>query len=101
VNANLDAAALPTDLRTPAASLREALGAEIDLERLRDDLAARLVEALVAPGLSPETLAIARSRLHGVGGPARASTSRGTVTGVLEGLRDDGTPILRTAEGLW
>ncbi len=100
VNANFDTDALPADIRAGATTLRSALGADIDLDRLLADLLRRLQTALGAEGLDTRSLADLRARLHGVGRETRITMpDRSTRAGVLVGLDSRGCPILRDASG--
>lgn len=99
LNANFAAASLPPTLRRPPTTLRDELGREVDLDGVRADLCAALLEAL-DPGANTAAVASAREALYGVGEPAWLRLPSGLeLSGTLLGLSDSGVPLLRTNDG--
>ena len=99
VNANFHAARLPAGLRRPPTTLLEELGAEVDLEALREDLCARLLAAVSDPEPAA-ALALAREHLYARGGRISLHLPDGSaVWGTLETLSGDGLPVVRTIGG--
>lgn len=99
INANFEIAKLPPEIAARATTLRDLTGVTFDLETLRNDLTGNLERAIAAPGLTPSLLAEARFRLHGVGKETEIRNAAGdAVRGVLLGLDDSGSPIVRSTE---
>ncbi|TVQ59195.1 MAG: biotin--[acetyl-CoA-carboxylase] ligase [Phycisphaerales bacterium] len=102
VNANNALDDLPDDVRAHATTLRDALRAPVDLERLLRTLVTHLLTALARDGADALSLRAARASLHGVGTTYTVTLPDGArVEGVLEGLNRDGLPLLRTREGAY
>lgn len=102
VNGNFPASALPADLRPAATTLLDQIGCQTDLNRLIDDLRARLRDALMREGLDAGTLADLRDRLFGVGQTVTIALGPGeTRTGALTGLDKHGRLVLETEAGPW
>jgi len=100
VNANFTGSALPEGIRETATTLLDATGTPVSLDALLSCLARGLDEALRSPAPLPETAALLRDRLHGVGLPAGVTLPDGSTRhGELLGLRDDGRVCLRLADG--
>lgn len=102
VNGNYPAAALPPEVAASATTLLDAVGREVRLDRLVEDLRDRLCDALLEQGLPKKTREEIDRRLSGVGQPARVCLADGsTQKGTLLGLTDDGRPRLSTDSGEW
>ncbi|MEX0774152.1 MAG: biotin--[acetyl-CoA-carboxylase] ligase [Phycisphaeraceae bacterium] len=98
INANIDPAALDQPLRIPAASLRAALGHDIDVAALIDRVTRRLVARLSdfeAHGLTDADIA-AIDRCLAWRGTAVSYERQGKLeTGVITGIAADGALVLR------
>ena len=100
VNANFSVDALPAELRSIATTLADETGANVNLERLTQEVRRRLCEALSGEGLPLATLVDVREHLYGVGHNATITLpDRTTVTGVVDGLTDEGRLRMRTNTG--
>lgn len=93
VNANFDPSQLPEELRPRATTLREELGADIDLAALRSTTAGAIVRAVDATYAGDATLLNdARARLWGVDREVSISRPDGSrVTGRVHALTEDGS----------
>lgn len=102
VNANIRSEELPEDIRAFATSVRDEIGAEIDIDAMCDDLIAAL-GASIRPGpLDREALQSIRARLHGVGAPCTVSlTAADRRNGVLRGVNNDGRLELEINGEIW
>jgi BirA family biotin operon repressor/biotin-[acetyl-CoA-carboxylase] ligase len=95
VNANLDLAALPEELRSQATTLAAELGRAVDLRALETDLLEELRKAVNDSGLDREVIREAAKYLHGLERDAIVSMPDGSkVAGVLKGLNDHGMAVL-------
>ena len=101
VNANVDPAAFPADLRPLATSLAAELGRPVSRPRLLQRYLLEL-EALydrLLAGDRTAVLAAWRALPNILGRRVRASLWEGTMEGAAAGLADDGSLLLRTAGG--
>jgi BirA family biotin operon repressor/biotin-[acetyl-CoA-carboxylase] ligase len=95
INANLDLAALPEEIRSHATTLAAELGRPVNLGVLEIDLLHELRAALTDSGLNRETILEAGKYLHGLDRDAIVSMPDGSkVSGVLKGLNDHGMAVL-------
>jgi len=95
INANNAAPDIPDSI-IKATSLREAVGHDVVMQRLQDQLVERLIEACTGVRLDQHTLVDARKHLFGIGTRIEAdSGERGTLTG----LNDAGELVIATGEG--
>lgn len=100
INADFAVAGLSEPLRSSATTLRDVVGAPIDVVRLRDDLLARLVRQLLTPGLPPATLAAAYAALYKAGERHSVRLPDGShIDGTLTGLSPEGLAVLRLDDG--
>jgi len=100
VNGNFPVVGLPGGLRTASTTLLDEIGERVDLDRLVDDLVARLAGALMGRGISSGALAEIQRRLHGVGERAAVTLpDRSVISGTLLGLAEDGRLRLRSDDG--
>jgi BirA family biotin operon repressor/biotin-[acetyl-CoA-carboxylase] ligase len=100
VNADFRASDLPEPLRPIATTLRDVIGAPVNLERLLDSLGVFLRDALQDEGLREGLVNDARDHLHARGEPVEVTLGdRTVVRGVLEGLNEAGQLVLQTDEG--
>jgi BirA family biotin operon repressor/biotin-[acetyl-CoA-carboxylase] ligase len=101
INADFDAASLPSNVRTPATTLRTALGRPIDAEALAARLALSLSAVIrrAAEPLEPDEVRAVVDRLAYLEEPVRFSRLDGAaVEGTLAGLAPDGRAGVRVAE---
>jgi BirA family transcriptional regulator, biotin operon repressor / biotin---[acetyl-CoA-carboxylase] ligase len=102
VNVDFDPAALPSDLRHPATTLRAAFGKELTVDEVNRAVAERLVEVLEEYelyGLTMSVISEVRDRLAYVGSQRLWSTAAGTIEGRVAGIDDAGRLLLDTATG--
>ena len=97
INVNNDPGQLGAGLRTPAASLRQVAGQDIDPVQLADCLADNLKEAVQAP-LHVEVLARAEAMLAALGEVVTVRGPGGLVGGRVLGLSPDGGLRLKCAD---
>lgn len=105
INANLDTTALGEGLRRPPTSLRDALGADVDLERLEAALLERLIEGLEICERDGFGVALAQrvnARLCWRGARVRSVDEQGTALaeGVLTGIDGSGALLLASDSGV-
>lgn len=86
-------------LRRPATSLSEELGRVVDLRALRERMGMSIARALAERGIPRADLEEARASLALVGSWVRVRAGSEVMEGTLEGLSEEGTPLLRTAFG--
>lgn len=101
VNTNFPGGALPENLRGSATTLLDAIGHEVELGALRDDILCEAAAAMRTTGVDADLLAEARASLWGVGASARVRTANGDVVGMLRGLDPRGRIVLLTDQGEW
>ncbi len=86
-------------LRRPATSLSEELGRVVDVRALAERMGDEVAWALRERGLGGSVLEEARGALALRGSVMRLRAGQAVLEGVLEGLSDIGTPVLRLANG--
>jgi BirA family biotin operon repressor/biotin-[acetyl-CoA-carboxylase] ligase len=103
VNADFEAPDLPPDLRRPATTLRDEIGAPVDAGALADALIGGIERALRGidrVGLGRETLVRVAARLAWIDEAVVVRRGDGSeLTGRLLGLDDRGAAVLETAAG--
>ncbi|MFI4898606.1 MAG: biotin--[acetyl-CoA-carboxylase] ligase [Phycisphaerales bacterium JB059] len=100
INADFSASDLPEPIRPIATTLRDVIGAPVNLERLLESIGAFLQDALQDEGLCEGVLNDARDHLHALGEQVEVTLGdRTVVRGSLEGLSEAGRLILRTDRG--
>jgi len=100
INGNFPVTALPDELHVSATTLMDEVGSRVNLDRLCDDLVARLAEALTTSGITKARISAIERRMYGVGEPISVTLPNGkTLTGTLLGLTTDGRLRFQTADG--
>jgi BirA family biotin operon repressor/biotin-[acetyl-CoA-carboxylase] ligase len=103
INADFDRRELPPGVRTPATTLRSALGRAVDADAIADRLASGLGRVLARVGepLSGDELRSVLDRLAYLEGSVRFErVGGGFVEGVLAGLAPDGRAVVRVGGAL-
>ncbi len=100
VNGNFPVGVLPAEIAAVSTTLLDEIGREANLDRLLEDIRARMVDALMTEGLPEKTLALLRMHLHGVGKHQTITLPDGsTQSGEFLGIDVDGSLRLRRAGG--
>jgi len=101
INANVDLATLPPDLRPTTTSLKYELKREIPIEKLTNALLLELQKeyASLSGGLFAPILADWRALTNTLGNWVEVQTPNKTIDGFAEDLDHDGALILRLADG--
>ncbi|MEC9373221.1 MAG: biotin--[acetyl-CoA-carboxylase] ligase [Planctomycetota bacterium] len=101
VNGNFGVDALPPEMRGRATTLREAVGADVELDGLLDSLLAGIKRAVATSAqVDAALLEAVSARMAGVGERATVTLADGAVVrGTLLGLGDDGRIRLATETG--
>lgn len=100
VNANFDKAQLPVEVQSGGTTLRHEFGRDVPLDVLLNLLVARLLDALRADAIDPETLDDARRHLHGARQPASVTMPDGSRrSAVLLDLNSDGLAVFDSPSG--
>jgi BirA family biotin operon repressor/biotin-[acetyl-CoA-carboxylase] ligase len=99
INANIRRDALSDSIKGIATTIFEETGAAVNIHRLEQDLRTNLCDALQLEGLSAGQLQDLRDHLHGAGQNATVTLpDRSTLQGVIVGLSDEGSLVVRTTE---
>jgi BirA family biotin operon repressor/biotin-[acetyl-CoA-carboxylase] ligase len=100
INGNFPVASLPQELHATATTLMDEVGSRVNLDRLLDDLVARLTEALTTHGITEHRIAAIERRMYGVGDAYTVTLPNlKQLTGTLLGLTTDGRLRLQTEDG--